>query len=641
MKRKNPSRGTVLVERPDLAAEWHKTLNKNLKPADLTLGSDRKVWWQCNQGPDHVWASSVANRVAGNGCPVCAGRKVVPSTCLATTHPDIAAQWHPSLNGSVTPNDVGKGSHKCVYWRCLRQHVWSAKVETRTRLARTCPYCTGRYTPPEKSLATLNPFLASEWHPTKNGQFTPSMVSLGSDRKPWWLCARGHSWQATVSNRHHHRSNCPKCTRQTSRPELRLYSELRTIFPDVKHRAKINPRLECDVVIPSINLAIQYDGKRYHQGKLMKDVKNSESLTLRGFQVIRIRDTSLPTLPWAIAINEKQGLLISDIKSLLSKVPRQELTHDQRSLIRRYMQAERFLAETDYLDLCSMIPGAVPGSSLADLHADIAKMWHPEKNGRLTPSMVTPGSTTKVYWKCKRHGSYLGTVADRVKGRRCPHCTRRVVLPEDSIEVLFPDLAQQFHPTRNGAVKASSIAPGSRKKYWWKCQKNPDHEWSAVVQSRVDGCGCPICSNKKIVFSNSLAATNPALAEQWNHEKNNGLTPSDVAPFSSKKVWWRCESNPEHTWEAPIKNRSRLGSGCPYCDGKRTDRCHSLAVLRPDLALEWHPSLNGELTPSDVLPGSGRKVWWQCIKDPRHVWMARIESRNSGHKNCCDCGSNK
>lgn len=34
-----------------------------------------------------------------------------------------------------------------------------------------------------------------------------------------------------------------------------------------------------------------------------------------------------------------------------------------------------------------------------------------------------------------------------------------------------------------------------------------------------------------------------------------------------------------------------------------------LSVTHPELAAQWHPTKNAELT-----PGSGKKVWWQCAE---------------------------
>ena len=52
-----------------LMAEWNWERNINIDPAQLTIGSGKKVWWKCAKG--HEWQSSIANRNNGNGCPNC------------------------------------------------------------------------------------------------------------------------------------------------------------------------------------------------------------------------------------------------------------------------------------------------------------------------------------------------------------------------------------------------------------------------------------------------------------------------------------------------------------------------------------------------------------------------------------------
>lgn len=58
--------------RPDLAQEWDELLNGGLFPSEITLGSNRKVWWRCSF--DHSWQAAVYSRTKqnGTGCPVCA-----------------------------------------------------------------------------------------------------------------------------------------------------------------------------------------------------------------------------------------------------------------------------------------------------------------------------------------------------------------------------------------------------------------------------------------------------------------------------------------------------------------------------------------------------------------------------------------
>jgi hypothetical protein len=51
------------------------------------------------------------------------------------------------------------------------------------------------------NLKAVNPGLAAQWHPVKNGDLTPEDVTPGSKKKVWWLCEKGHEWQARMSVR--------------------------------------------------------------------------------------------------------------------------------------------------------------------------------------------------------------------------------------------------------------------------------------------------------------------------------------------------------------------------------------------------------------------------------------------------------
>ena len=115
-----------------------------------------------------------------------------------------------------------------------------------------------------------------------------------------------------------------------------------------------------------------------------------------------------------------------------------------------------------------------------------------------------------------------------------------------------PELAAQWHPTKNGDLTPKQVSRGSHMKVWWKCQKG--HEWQTTIYHRTNGSGCPYCTGQKVIKGeNDLQTVNPVLANEWNYEKNKGLTPEDVMPYSNKKVWWIC--NQGHEWQATINHR--------------------------------------------------------------------------------------
>lgn len=272
-------------------------------------------------------------------------------------------------------------------------------------------------------------------------------------------------------------------------------------------------------------------------------------------------------------------------------------------------------------------------NDLATRFPEVAQQWHPTKNGLLTPEQVLPGSHRMVWWICQKGHEWRAQVKSRTSGCGCPICANREIHPsENGLAAQYPRLAAQWHPTKNGAITPDTIAPGTTRKVWWICEKG--HEWQASVVSRTtSGTGCPICAGKKVIAGeNDLASQFPAIAAQWHPTKNGPLTPQQVAPGSNRKIWWRCEKG--HDYQAVVAARTISSSGCPYCAGQRVlPGFNDLAALAPDVARQWHPTLNGTLTPQMVTVGSHRKVWWEC--EQGHVWKASIYSRTGEKKYGC------
>lgn len=132
----------LTVTDPALAAEWDAAKN-GCGAETVNRGSHKLVWWRCPEG--HSYQSGIYARAAGNGCPYCAGRRVLPGfNDLATTHPRLVREWDAARNGALTPERVSRGCNRKVWWRCSYGHVWQAAVFSRTReRASGCPVCAG------------------------------------------------------------------------------------------------------------------------------------------------------------------------------------------------------------------------------------------------------------------------------------------------------------------------------------------------------------------------------------------------------------------------------------------------------------------------------------------------------------------
>ena len=113
----------MLHERTNLLKEWDESRNFPLTPDTVSYGSKKKSGGRVKTA---IRADDGACALRGSGCPYCAGRKVLPGfNDLETLCPGVAAQWHPSLNGALTPEMVTPGSSKKVWWQCSMGHVWN------------------------------------------------------------------------------------------------------------------------------------------------------------------------------------------------------------------------------------------------------------------------------------------------------------------------------------------------------------------------------------------------------------------------------------------------------------------------------------------------------------------------------------
>lgn len=295
---------------------------------------------------------------------------------------------------------------------------------------------------------------------------------------------------------------------------------------------------------------------------------------------------------------------------------------------------------------CPVCAGRIVGpageNSLAVEAPELARQWHPTKNGKLSPRDVLVGSHRKVWWKCGRgpDHEWQASLSQRSwRGCGCPFCAGKRVSVTNSLAAVRPELAAQWHPTKNGTLTPKDVMAQTHRMVWWRCAER-GHEWRAALHRRSTG-GCPYCAHQWTPRGDSVAAVLPKLARQWHPTKNGKLGPGDVVPGSNRRVWWKCPKGPDHEWQTTVVQRGVEGTGCPFCSRRRISVTNNLAALHPELAEEWHPSRNGKLRPEQVMPQSKRRVWWKCRKGPDHEWRAPVFYRARLGLNCPCCAGSK
>ncbi|MBR2069096.1 MAG: zinc-ribbon domain-containing protein [Candidatus Gastranaerophilales bacterium] len=478
--------------------------------------------------------------------------------------------------------------------------------------------------------------LLNEWHPTKNAENAPYNIGYGSNKKVWWQCNKGHEWQTQIWSRTKRRSGCPKCSeyRKVSFPEKAIFYYIKQVFPKAYENYKLphTNNLELDIFIEDINLGIEYDGCFYHKN-YKRDIKKYSICKEYSLSLIRVREKNCP--------------IVDDIVTVcyyLKDFGHRDLNNAIRFIFKFINDNYKTInipvidVEKDNLNIFNLIEIQEKENSLINKKPELAKEWHPTKNNKLTPSNTNANSKVKVWWICERGHEYKAPVNARYAcNTGCPICANKQVKQGyNDLATTHPEIAKEWHPTKNGDLKPTEVIAGSDKKVWWQCEKG--HEWQAGIETRtLMNAGCPYCTNRKVWTGyNDVATVRPDLVEEWHPTKNGNLKPSDISIFSNNRVWWKCKKC-GHEWKTAITYR-KDGTGCPRCANLAiTSGYNDLATTHPEIAKEWHPTKNGDLKPTEVVIGGSKKVWWMCEKG--HEWQTNIKDRTKG--GCPYCSNKK
>lgn len=496
---------------------------------------------------------------------------------------ELMKEWNWEKNNELGffPNEINIGDKRHVWWKCEKGHDWTTTCGEKFYQHVQCPYCTGRKVlAGYNDLATIYPDIASEWHPTKNEDLKSSDFTYKTQRKVWWLCPNcGYEWRTSIYERTIHHTGCPNCKSglSTSFPEQAIYFYVKKLYPNATNRYKeiFSNGSELDIYIPEIKIGIEYDGKFFHDTKNKKELsREQEKFKIcheHGIKLIRVCEK----------MNEETPKIPNQTFDMAIGLP----TGKTKDIRLTYM-LQILLDELD--------PVSNPMTrNVTYCHSRIDINLERDRNEIL---------------------SYLTDLGDK------------------SLESLYPEIANEWHKTKNGNIKPSQISPGSNTKFWWKC-KYCGNEWQDTpnkLTSRVYD-GCPSCawqkSGKKfsknyLESHQSLAEVNPDLASQWHPTKNGNITPKDVPSKSPKYYWWVCPDC-GYEWKASIECRMQNHVyNCPRCAGRiATPGKNDFATLHPDLLNQWNYEKNRDLKPNEILTGTSKHVWWKCSKCG-YEWIA-------------------
>lgn len=278
-----------------------------------------------------------------------------------------------------------------------------------------------------------NKELFSQIHPDKNNGVDLFSLATCSNKKIWWKCDKGHEWQAVINNRKRG-DKCKKCSGHgISTMERTFFYYFQLIFKNAINTHKISYndiKMEVDIFIPEINLAIEYDGIYYHEKdkRIENDIEKNKFLEKQCIPLLRIRECGLikvHDVEFMFNYTQKQNSR-TNLKATLFDILNYVVLNFEVN--KDCLQRIQFVRDLDFDN--HNIPKEFfiypqKNNSLLLKNSALSKEWHPSLNGELTPEFVSYASHKEVWWICKENHIWKSPINNRsrlINSRGCPDC---------------------------------------------------------------------------------------------------------------------------------------------------------------------------------------------------------------------------
>lgn len=551
-------RKTLEDLRPEFAVEENYPLSFN----QLTRGRRKPVMWKCSQG--HLYPARVHNKLKGTSCPYCNHRLPIPGeTDFASQYPDIAAEFDLDANDGKKPEDFLPHCNDYFNWKCKFGHKFRARMNNRVNNNSPCPYCAGEIPiPGENDAAALYPHLAEEYAEDLNDGHKLSEYFPKSNQYANWRCKRGHEWSARIDHRTDGQS-CPYCEGLKAIPEETSFAVRHPHMAKQWHPTKNHGRTPSEFAEFSHFEAVwvcpkghEYPMTIYHRSRGCGCSICSGKRVLAGYNDIQSQAPQL-ALEWD---EERNGEISPSMVALHSN----DRYHWKCPVCgHRWTSSPNNRSRGTGCPACKHCCVDPNVNSLAVVNPKLAGEFDLKFNYPLTPRDVAGYDNRDYWWTCDEGHSWQASPANRNKGTGCPYCQhKKPIAGETDLGTKEPELAAQWHPTKNGGKEPSDYLPQSHESVWWQCEEG--HEWKWPIDQRVNGSDCPYCAERRpIPGKTDLASLEPELSKRLHPTKNGGKTAVDYFIDYTGRVWWECEQG--HSFRASVRAMV-AGWRCRVCD---------------------------------------------------------------------------
>ena len=482
-----------------------------------------------------------------------------------------------------------------------------------------------------KNYLINNERLMKEWNWDKNINIDPSSLTSGSPKKVWWVCAKGHEWEASINNRNKNRG-CPYCS---NKKILIGYNDLKSQYPELMKewnysKNTINPedvsygsdykvwwicpkghewqtniyfrthnKYGCPICAKETQTSFPEQTIYYYLNLLFKDVYNRFKIENQEIDIF-IKELNIGI--------EYDGYFYHNLELSIDK------ENNKNRILKKININLYRIKETDKETSVNLKNNILylPRKFNDNDFENGLKLLLEELNVIIDDNFINLERDRNLIGN-----SYINNIK------------------QNSLKEKNPKLASEWNYSKNGNLLPEMFMVNSHKKVWWICSKG--HEWQAIIANRNDkNRDCPYCCNQKVnEGENSVLITHPEITKFWDYD-NNDISPNHISHGADRLINFKCEKG--HQFSCLLYSFTKTMK-CPVCQNRKVLKGYNdLTTTHPNLCNEWNYNKNKGLLPTQFTYGSGKKVWWRCLKG--HEWKSTIQSRTNG-STCPQCRKDK
>ena len=481
-----------------------------------------------------------------------------------------------------------------------------------------------------------NKKLMKEYDYEKNKNIELDSLTLGTSKKVWWICPKGHSYHMAISLRTNKKNMCG-CHYCSGHRVLNGYNDLATTNPELikewdyekndisptevskgsnkrvywicskcgnKWQATINSRTRgngCSNCSSGLHTSFPEQAIYYYLKKVFNNVSNRFILDEKYEFDIYIKDINTLIEYDGIYYHNKEKKSDYDLE-------KEEYAKNKGFTFYRIRETKN-------------------SSFITSIQGNVFK-YYPDRSKRLEKLL-------KLILE-KLNIDYINDINLSRDFIDIENMINKKEI-DNSLYILYPQIASEWNYEKNNNLNPKNYLPKSGKYVWWKCKRG--HEWQTRICDRINNkgiVGCPFCSNIRLLEGfNDFNFKNSHLLKYWNYEKNSKITPNSILFNSSKKVWWICPNG--HSYRKEI-NKKEDRNDCPICNNRRIMKnFNDFGTLFPDILKDWNYEKNN-INPLTLGKSSEYNAAWKCHKCG-YEWEARIIKRCNGLKACPVCNN--